>query len=234
MQVIKTSSYRELSKRVAEIVIDEAIKKPDLVLGLATGSTPLGLYRLLVKSFKKGKVDFSKVKTFNLDEYCGLKKSDKQSYHFFMNKNLFSEININKKNIHILNGDAKNKKKECANYEKEIKKAGGIDLQILGIGANGHIAFNEPGSLLNSRTRLIKLDRQTKKDNARFFGSEKQVPEFAFTMGINTILKAKKIILLATKTKKGIVRRALKEKISSQIPASFLRLHHCCIFIVEE
>jgi glucosamine-6-phosphate deaminase len=133
-----------------------------------------------------------------------------------------------------LNGDAKNKKKECANYEKEIKKAGGIDLQILGIGANGHIAFNEPGSLLNSRTRLIKLDRQTKKDNARFFGSEKQVPEFAFTMGINTILKAKKIILLATKTKKGIVRRALKEKISSQIPASFLRLHHCCIFIVEE
>jgi len=234
MQIIKTSSYRKLSKKANEIVVDAVFKNPNLVLGLATGSTPLGLYQLLIKSFKGGKIDFSKVKTFNLDEYYGLKKNDSQSYSYFMDKNLFSKINIKKENIHILNGVAKNKKEECAKYEREIKKAGGIDLQILGIGADGHIAFNEPGSLLKSRTRLIKLKEQTRKDNARFFELKKEVPKFAFTMGIATILEAKKIILLAGKNKKEIISQVLKTKINPQIPASFLKLHPRCIFIVEE
>ena|SRR3989338_5147733 len=234
MQIIKTFSYKELSKKANEMVVDAVFKNPNLVLGLATGSTPLGLYQLLIKSFEKGKIDFSKVKTFNLDEYHGLKKNDGQSYNYFMDRNLFSKINIKKENIHILNGVAKNKKEECAKYEREIKKAGGIDLQILGIGADGHIAFNEPGSLLKSRTRLIKLKEQTRKDNARFFELKKEVPKFAFTMGIATILEAKKIILLAGKNKKEIISQVLKTKINPQIPASFLKLHPRCIFIVEE
>ena len=234
MQVIKTASYKKLSEKAEEIILKDIFKKSNLVLGLATGSTPLRLYKLLIKSFKDGKMDFSKVKTFNLDEYCGLKKNNSQSYYFFMNKNLFSKINIKKENIHILNGAAKDKKKECAEYEKKIKEAGGIDLQILGIGKNGHIGFNEPGSLLNSRTRLIKLDERTRKDNARFFKSKNKIPKFALTMGVASILEAKKIILLARKDKKKIIRQVLKAGVSPQIPASFLKLHPNCIFIIEE
>ena len=234
MKIIKTVSYKELSEKAEEIVVEALLKNPNLVLGLATGSTPLGLYQLLIKSFKEGRIDFSKVKTFNLDEYCGLKKSDDQSYYHFMHKNLFSKINIKKENIHMLNGMAKNHKEECARYEEGIKRAGGIDLQILGLGKNGHVAFNEPGSLKGSKTRLIKLDAQTRKDNSRFFESEKKVPKFALTMGIASILEAKKIILLSGKEKKDIVRKVLKERVNPKIPASFLKLHRHCIFIIEE
>lgn len=234
IQIIKANSYQSVSEMAKEIVIEAVYKKPNLVLGLPTGSTPLGLYDLLIKSFTEGRVDFSNVVTFNLDEYCGLKKTDPQSYYYFMQENLFSKINIKKENIHILDGMAKNYIEECDKYEEEIRRVGGIDLQILGIGKNGHIGFNEPGSLKDSRTRLINLDKQTVEDNARFFSSKNKVPKAALTMGIGTILESKKIILLAGKEKKETIGKVLSRSISPDIPASYLKLHNNCTFIVEE
>lgn len=234
MQIIKTSSYNELSERAGEIVINAIKKNPKLVLGLATGSTPFGLYKILIEANKKGEIDFSNVKTFNLDEYQGLEKDNPQSYHFFMNENLFSKINIKKENTHILGDAGKEPLEECYIYEDEIKKAGGIDLQILGIGGNGHIAFNEPGSLRASRTRLIKLDEKTRQDNARFFKSINEVPKYAYTMGIGTILEAKELILLVGKNKKEIIEKTINNEVSEEIPASFLKNHPQCTFIIEE
>lgn len=234
MQIVKAYSYQELSKKASEIVIKAIAKKPDLVLGLATGSTPLGLYQLLVEANKNGEADFSKVKTFNLDEYAGLKKDNTQSYHYFMQENLFSKINIEKENIHILGDEGKSPEEECKIYEDKIKEAGGIDLQILGIGSNGHIAFNEPGSSKDSRTRIIKLDEKTRQDNARFFRSIDEVPTHAFTMGIGTILEAREIILLAGKSKKEIIQKVISSQPIPEIPASFLKLHSNCAFIIEE
>lgn len=234
MQIIKTYSYQELSKKASEIVIKSIAKKPDLVLGLATGSTPLGLYQLLVEANKNGEADFSEVKTFNLDEYVGLKKDNPQSYHYFMQENLFSKINIKKENIHILGDEEKTPEEECKIYEEKIRKARRIGLQILGIGSNGHIAFNEPGSAKDSRIRIIKLDEKTRQDNARFFKSINEVPTHAFTMGIGTILEAKEIILLAGKGKKEIVQKVIGSQPTPEIPASFLKLHPNCTFIVEE
>lgn len=234
IQVIKANSYQSVSEMAKEIIIEAVYKKPNLVLGLPTGSTPLGLYELLINSFNEGRVDFSRVVTFNLDEYCGLKKTDPQSYYYFMEKNLFSKINIKNENIHILDGTASNYQKECDKYEEEIKRAGGIDLQILGIGKNGHIGFNEPRSLRDSRTRLINLDKKTIEDNARFFSSKNKVPKTALTMGIGTILESKKIILLAGKEKKETISRVLSHGISKDVPASYLKLHDDCTFIVEE
>lgn len=233
MQIIKTASYQELSKKASEIVIKSIAKKPDLVLGLATGSTPLGLYQLLVEANKNGEADFSEVKTFNLDEYVGLKKDNPQSYHYFMQENLFSKINIKKENVHILGDEGKSPEEECKIYEEKIS-AVGIDLQILGVGNNGHIAFNEPGSEKESRCRVIKLDEKTRQDNARFFKSIDEVPTRAFTMGIGTILEARQIILLAGKNKKEIIQKVIDNEPNPEIPASFLKLHPNCTFIVEE
>jgi glucosamine-6-phosphate deaminase len=219
MKIIKTKNYKELSKKAAEIVIDEILRKPSLTIGFATGKTPRGMYKNLVKGYRKKKVDFSKIKTFNLDEYYPLKKNDKRSCRYYMFRHLFDKINVKKENINFLNGTLKNFKKECKDYENKIKKTP-IDIQILGLGINGHIGFNEPGSDFNSKTRLVELTHIKGK---------------ALTMGISTIIKSKKIILLASGKKKAkAVWGLVKEKIDKNLPASFLRKNKNLFVIIDE
>jgi glucosamine-6-phosphate deaminase len=196
MKLIITQSKKDAINKTAEIISDLIIKKPNAVLQLATGSTMIPLYNELVRLYKKGKIDFSKVSTFNLDEYAGLKFNDKESYHYYMNKYLFDKVNIQKCNTHF---PYSNKKE----YEAEINKHGGVDLAILGIGVNDHIAFNEPGSSFKSTTREVKLSETTLKSNSRLFPTIKKVPREAYTVGIKTIMKSKKIILLALGLKKS-------------------------------
>jgi glucosamine-6-phosphate deaminase len=225
-----------MSKRAAGIIASEIKEKPDLVLGLATGSTPVGTYKELVRMHKEEGLDFSKVTTFNLDEYFGLSPLHKQSYNYFMWGQLFNQININRAFVHIPLGNIDDPDEHCSWYEERIKKAGGIDLQLLGIGSDGHIAFNEPGSSLASRTRLKALDRQTIKDNSRFFKKEEEVPLFAITMGIGTILEAKKILLVANgKTKADVTAKFIEGPITSMITASALQLHsHTTVILDKE
>ena len=237
MRVIVKSNYEEMSKEAAKIVADLVRKKPNCVLGLATGSTPVGLYQELVRMHKEEGLDFSQVTTFNLDEYYGLSPDHPQSYRYFMNENLFDGINIKKENTFVPDGTIPLEKIEeyCKEYEEKIKNAGGIDIQVLGIGGDGHIAFNEPGSSLASRTRLVALDEQTIKDNSRFFKSEEEVPRFALSMGVGTILEAKEIIFLANGKKKAeVVAKAIEGPITSLITASALQLHPKVTAILDE
>ncbi|MGM0379489.1 MAG: glucosamine-6-phosphate deaminase [Bacillota bacterium] len=235
MKIIKLESYDKVSLKAANIISGQINIKEESVLGLATGSTPIKTYEYLVNKFNKGAVDFEKVKTFNLDEYIGLGKEDSQSYRFFMDKHLFSKVNIKENNIHIPNGLAKNVDKECKRYEKEIKKAGGIDLQLLGIGRNGHIGFNEPDVKFEARTHKVKLDSDTIKANARFFDSIDKVPKEAISMGIKTIMMSKKIVLVASgKSKAKAIRDLVKGHISPKVPASILQLHRDVIVIVDQ
>ncbi|MCM8804686.1 MAG: glucosamine-6-phosphate deaminase [Candidatus Omnitrophica bacterium] len=237
MRVIIVKSYEDIGKEAAKIVKDLIIKKPNAVLGLATGSTPISLYKELIRIHKEEGLDFSKVITFNLDEYYGLSGGHPQSYRYFMDENLFNGINIKKENTHVPDGTIPIDKIEeyCKKYEEMIKQAGGIDLQILGIGGDGHIAFNEPGSSIYSRTRLVALDEQTIKDNSRFFEKIEDVPRFALTMGVGTILEAKEIILLANGIKKAeVVAKAIEGPITSQITASALQLHPKVTAILDE
>src|SRR6476661_3954414 len=198
MEVIVARTAEEMSKVAAQEVVDVLNAKPNAVLGMATGSTPLGVYQELVKLHRRGELDFSHVTTFNLDEYVGLPITHPQSYHQFMHENFFRQVNIPAQNIHIPSGTTTNYPAFCAWYEQRIRECGGIDLQILGIGSDGHIAFNEPGSSLSSRTRLKTLARQTIDDNARFFEHRDDVPIYAITMGVGTILEARKIVLVAS------------------------------------
>ncbi len=233
MKIIKTKNYNEMSENAVNILINEISKKPDLVLGLPTGKTPRKFYKKLSKLCKKNKVDFSKIKTFNLDEYYPISKSDKKSFVYYMFKNFFNKININKSNISLLNGDFKDYKKECENYELKIKKSP-IDLQFLGIGINGHIAFNEPGSDKNSKTRLTNLTKETIKKNSNLF-NRKRFPKKGLTMGIKTIFSAKKIVLLASgKHKSKAIASMINGKISKGCPASFLRNHKNTIIILDK
>lgn len=236
MKLIITRDYDELSKMAAGIISGEIEKKPDMVLGLATGSTPIGTYKKLIDYYNEGKVDFSKVTTFNLDEYYGLLPENSQSYHYFMHKNLFSYINIKPENIHIPDGQAKGADGYAEEYDKAIENAGGIDLQILGIGANGHIGFNEPDDELFVGTHLTGLTQSTIKANSRFFNSIDEVPQKAITMGIGSIMKAKKILLLANgKSKAKIIAQILKNNtITTRIPASVLLLHNDTTFIIDK
>lgn len=235
MLVIVKETYDDMSKEAAKVVADRLRKKPNLVLGLATGSTPLGLYKELIRMHKEEGLDFSKVTTFNLDEYIGLPPSHDQSYHCFMHENLFKHINIDPRFVHVPHGMADDIDAFCVWYEEEIKKAGGIDLQILGIGANGHIAFNEPGSSLGSRTRIKTLTKKTIDDNARFFAKKEEVPRFAITMGIGTIMDAKEVILLASKASKAeAVKAAVEGPITAMVPASMLQMHRKAIVIVDK
>jgi glucosamine-6-phosphate deaminase len=226
MKIIKVKDYKELSNMVSEIIIKEIRKKPNLTIGFATGKSPLGAYKNLIREHKKGKVDFSRIKTFNLDEYYPINADDKKSYRAYMFNNIFNKINIKKDNINLLDGTAKNFKKECEDYEDKIKK-NPIDLQIVGIGVNGHIGFNEPGSTIVSRTRLVDLASETIKRN-KYLGK-------ALTMGISTILKSKRIILLASgKEKARAVRDFIIGDIDKNIPASFLRKSKNLIVIIDK
>ncbi|OGY55574.1 MAG: glucosamine-6-phosphate deaminase [Candidatus Buchananbacteria bacterium RIFCSPLOWO2_01_FULL_40_23b] len=237
MRFIITKNYQELSQKAADLVIKQIKQKPNSVLGLATGSTPLGLYQNLVKVYKQGSIDFKKITTFNLDEYYGLTPTDKQSYHYFMWHNLFSKININPKNIFIPDGLIKKNQLKiyCQNYEREIKKHGGIDLQILGLGQNGHLGFNEPGFNFNSKTRLVNLTKTTISANSRFFNNKKIMPRQAVTMGLKTITQAKKIILLASgENKAKVIALAVKGQVTAKVPASILQKHKNTTFILDQ
>ncbi len=226
MKVIVCNTYDEMSLEAAKIMAATIKEKPDGVLGLATGSTPIGMYDNLIEMYKKGELDFKDIKTFNLDEYYPLSADNDQSYHYFMNKQLFSQINIKEENIHILDGLAENPEKECEDFEKLIDENGGIDIQVLGIGQNGHIGFNEPDEKLYANTHLTDLTENTIKANSRFFEKESDVPTKALTMGMGTILKAKKIIILANgKAKHKVVSELVQPMITTNNPATFLNAH---------
>ena len=226
MEVFVYKQYEEMSKTAAQEVADVLNAKPNAVLGMATGSTPLGVYQELVKMHERGEIDFSHVTTFNLDEYVGLPITHAQSYHRFMHENFFRHINIPAQNIHIPSGTTTNYRAFCEWYEKRIEECGGIDLQILGIGSDGHIAFNEPGSSLSSRTRLKTLAKQTIDDNARFFDRPEDVPIYAITMGVGTIMEARQILMLANGVKKAdAVAAAVEGPVTAMITASALQMH---------
>ncbi len=234
MQIIISETYDEVSKDAAKVVARTLNSKPNAVLGLATGSTPLGLYKELIRMHKDEGLDFSQVTTFNLDEYVGLPRGHFQSYHYFMHENLFKHINIPPQNVYIPSGTTDNYEAFCEWYERRIEECGGIDLQVLGIGSDGHIAFNEPSSSLGSRTRIKTLAQQTIEDNARFFERREDVPIYAITMGVGTILEARRIVLLANgKNKADAIAGAIEGPVTSMNTASALQLHPDVIAVLD-
>lgn len=235
MNILVAKDYDEMSDKAAHIVVGKILNKPDSVLGLATGSTPMGLYRKLMDFYNCGLVSFAETVTFNLDEYIGLSTDCSQSYAMFMKKNLLNHINIKLENCHIPLGITKDVSKECQYYEKKIRTHGGIDLQILGIGRNGHIGFNEPDVKFEAQTHLVQLDEETIFDNARFFERSEDVPRKAISMGIKTIMQSRKIVLLASgKEKADAVFGMVKGEITPKLPASVLQLHPDVTLIVDE
>jgi glucosamine-6-phosphate deaminase len=235
MTIFICQDYEEMSKKAANIVAAQLIIKPKSVLGLATGSTPAGMYEQLVKLYNQDDLDFSEVTTFNLDEYYPIQKTNEQSYYYYMRTNLFNHINVNDHSINIPNGETTNIQKECYDYDDAIYLHGGIDLQVLGIGNNGHIGFNEPDVRFESGTHLVKLDEETIKANARFFGSQEEVPTKAISMGIRTIMHSKKIVLLASgQSKAHIIEQMLLGDITPNVPASILQLHNEVTLILDK
>lgn len=235
MRFIVCNNYEEMSEKAAEIFASQLILKPDSILGLATGTTPIGTYDRLVEMNKAGKIDFSKVQTFNLDEYYPIKADNDQSYRYFMNKYLFDKVNIDKANTHVPNGEAADPDEEGKNYDAMLEKAGGVDVQLLGIGRNGHIAFNEPDSYLIAGTHKTALTEDTIEANSRLFNDISEVPHFALTMGMASIMSAKKIVLLANgKGKHDAIVKLLDEKITPDCPASFLKLHPDVVIICDK
>lgn len=234
MKLIATPNALQMGESAAQMVAQTIKNNPHCTLGLATGSTPLTLYAALIKLHQQG-LDFSNVKTVNLDEYCGLNGQHEQSYRYFMQQNLFNHINIKSENIHIPNGVAKDADEECARYEQLIQSIGGIDLQILGIGNNGHIGFNEPADAIQKKTRKVTLAEDTIAANARFFENVADVPRTAISMGIQTIMQARSIVLLCTGAGKAqILHSALTGPIIPQVPASVLQLHPCVTVIASQ
>jgi glucosamine-6-phosphate deaminase len=233
VEVIIKETYEEMSRAAAQDVARLLNTKPNAVLGMATGSTPLGLYQELVRMHRDEGLDFSQVTTFNLDEYVGVLPSHPQSYHYFMHENFFKHVNVPKQNIYIPSGNTSNYPAFCAWYEQRIQECGGIDLQILGIGSDGHVAFNEPGSSLTSRTRLKTLAKQTIEDNARFFDKPQDVPIYAITIGVGTILEARQLLLCANgKNKAWAVAAAIEGPVTGMVTASALQMHpHAKVFL---
>lgn len=235
LDVIIAKDVNEMSMTAARIMADLVRKKPNCVLGLATGSTPIPMYKELIRLHKEEGLDLSRVRSFNLDEYYPIDPTHNQSYRYFMDHHLFDHINIKKENTRVPDGRTKDIAAHCASYEAQIKEAGGIDIQILGIGSNGHIGFNEPGSAIYSRTRLVVLTERTIQDNSRFFDSMDEVPRFAITMGIGTILASRHSILLANgKYKAEAVAKLAEGPVTSQCPASALQLQEKATIIVDE
>ncbi|WP_303104708.1 glucosamine-6-phosphate deaminase [uncultured Mitsuokella sp.] len=235
MRVIITNSYDEMSKEAAKIVAGQIYLKPDSVLGLATGSTPLQMYKKLIAVHEMVGLDFSQVTSFNLDEYIGMSPDNPQSYHYFMKHNFFDFINIKPENIFIPDGMAKDIDAEGRRYDALIEEKGGIDLQILGIGRNAHIGFNEPDIKFEATTHKVKLDDETIEANSRFFENESEVPRYAISMGIKTIMLAKKVVLLASGSNKAeAVYNAVYGSISPSAPASILQLHRDVTVIVDK
>ena len=235
MKIIRAKDYNDMSRKAANIISAQIIMKPHCVLGLATGSTPIGIYEQLVEWYKKGDLDFSEVTTLNLDEYKGIARENEQSYYFFMNEKLFSKVNINPERTFLPDGMEPDSGKACADYNRIIEAAGGVDLQLLGLGHNGHIGFNEPGMAFEAQTHCVNLTESTMKANQRFFASADEVPRQAYTMGIKTIMQAKKILVVVSgEDKAAIVKEAFLGTITPKIQASVLQLHNDVTLVADE
>ena len=235
MKIIVVKNYDEMSAEATKQVAEVLASKPDCVLGLATGDTPIGMYKGLIELYKDGKLDFSKATSVNLDEYYPITPDNDQSYRYFMNTNLFDHVNIDKAKTFVPDGQAKDVEAHCAEYEARIDALGGVDIQVLGIGRNGHIGFNEPDAELIKGTHLTELTKSTIEANSRFFASEDEVPKHALTMGIESVFKARKVIVLASGANKAeAVRAMLKGNISTNCPASLLCLHRDAVLICDE
>lgn len=235
MIIYEAKDYKDMSRKAANIISAQIIMKPNCVLGLATGSTPIGTYEQLVEWYHKGDLDFSKVTSVNLDEYRGLEKSNDQSYDYFMHEHLFDKVNIHPENVNLPDGMAEDAEKECKRYEELIRSLGGVDLQLLGLGHNGHIGFNEPGSAFEKETHCVNLTERTIEANKRFFASADDVPKQAFTMGIKTIMQAKKILVIASgEDKAEILKEAFFGPVTPAVPASILQLHNNVIVVGDQ
>jgi len=235
MKLIIVRNKEELGARAGGMIAEAINAKPDIALGLATGSTPIPVYRELIRLYEKGELDFSRVRTVNLDEYIGLPANHPQSYRCFMDKNLFDHINIDKSNTYVPDGMAQNPVAECARYDAVIDRLGGVGLQLLGIGPNGHIGFNEPADAFSERTLAVRLAEATITANARFFDKPADVPERAISMGVGDIMNAKKIVLVAGPEKREIVDMAMNGAVTPNIPASVLQNHRdVTVFIIRE
>lgn len=237
LKIYKVKNYDEMSKKAATLIAAQVIANPESVLGLATGSTPVGTYKYLSKWYKDGylDIDFSDVRVVNLDEYKGLPRDNDQSYYYFMQDNLFKNINIKAENTHIPNGLEIDEIKACSEYEQIIKSLGGVDLQLLGIGSNGHIGFNEPSDVFIKNCHCIKLAETTIEANSRFFANKEEVPKKAYTMGVGNIMEASNILLLASgKAKAKAIKQLLSGEITAKVPASVLQLHHNVTIIADE
>jgi len=236
MEIQIVDNYQQMTIKAADIVAHQVNQKKDSVLGLATGSTPEGMYARLVEMYRDKMIDFASVVTFNLDEYTALSLKHPQSYHCYMGRHLFDHVNIRPENTHIPHGNNEQDISEvCREYDDKISSMGGIDLQILGIGVNGHIGFNEPGQFLQTRTHLVELAEETVEANSRFFSSPEEVPRRAITMGMASIMHAKKIMLLASgESKASAIQKSVSGRISTDIPASLLQLHRDIILIVDK
>lgn len=235
VKIIKAKDYNDMSRKAANLISAQVIMKPDCVLGLATGSSPLGTYAQLVDWYKKGDLDFSQTKSVNLDEYRGLTHDNDQSYYYFMNENFFKHINIDPANTHVPDGTEPDAAKACADHEEIIKNLGGIDLQLLGLGNNGHIGFNEPSDSFEKETHCVDLTESTIQANARFFEKIEDVPTQAYTMGIQTIMMAKKILIIVSgEGKADIVKEAFFGPVVPNVPASILQMHPDVTLIADE
>ena len=235
MRIYRAKDYEEMSRRAAGIVSAQIIMKPDCVLGLATGSTPIGLYKQLIEWYRNGDLDFSGVRTVNLDEYKGISRENDQSYYYFMHQNLFDHVNIPAENTHLPDGMEPDSEKECRRYEELIQSMGSVDLQLLGIGHNGHIGFNEPADAFDKLVHCVNLTQSTIEANKRFFASAEEVPRQAYTMGIQTIMRSKKILIIANgEGKADIVRDAFFGPITPMVPASVLQLHNDVTLVADE
>ena len=235
MKIYKAKDYKDMSRKAANIISAQVIMKPNCVLGLATGSTPIGTYDQLVEWYNKGDLDFSEVTTVNLDEYKGLPRTNDQSYYYFMHQHLFDRVNIDPERTNVPNGMEPDAEKECGRYEELIRSLGGVDLQLLGLGHNGHIGFNEPGEAFEKETHCVDLTESTIEENKRFFASADDVPKQAYTMGIKTIMQAKKILIVVNgENKADIVERAFFGPVTPEVPASILQLHNDVTLVGDE
>lgn len=235
MRIIVCENYEEMSEKSAKMFVSQIMLKPKSVIGLATGSTPIGLYDNLIKYNKSGDIDFSEVISFNLDEYYPISPDNNQSYRYFMNEHLFNHINIDKNNTFVPNGMSTDTDEECKKYEALIEEKGGVDIQLLGIGLNGHIGFNEPCDNLCAVTHITNLTESTIEANSRFFADKSEVPTKALTMGIGTILKAKKIVLLISgENKHEVLKKLLDDEITSAVPATLLKAHSDVVIFCDK
>lgn len=235
MKIYRAKDYDDMSRKAANIISAQVIMKPNCVLGLATGSSPIGTYKQLIEWYKKGDLDFSEVKSVNLDEYRGLPREHEQSYYHFMYTNFFKHVNIDLNNTNVPNGMAESAEEECDRYNHVIESVGGIDLQLLGIGHNGHIGFNEPGKAFEKMTHCVDLAESTIEANKRFFHSAEEVPRQAYTMGIKTIMQAKKILLIVSgEDKAAILKEVLTGPVTSDVPGSILQMHNDVTVVADE